>query len=106
MAIKSKDEILSSIRSKFGDDTGDDVISIIEDISDTFTDYETRIESSDAKIWENKYNENDRMWREKYTSRFFSGGGESSEDIDDKPADNEVEDNSPKTFDELFKKEG
>ena len=65
MAVKSKDELLASIKSKFGDDTSDETITLLEDISDTL---DTVKEGVD---WQKKFEDNDKMWREKYTSRFF-----------------------------------
>lgn len=65
MAVKTKDELLASIKSKFGDDTSDETIALLEDISDTL---DTTKEGAD---WKKKYEDNDKMWREKYTSRFF-----------------------------------
>lgn len=71
--VKTKDELLASIKSKFGDDTSDETIALLEDISDTL---DTK---NDGAEWKKKYEDNDKMWREKYTSRFFdspAGGNE------------------------------
>ena len=56
---------MASIKSKFGDDTSDETIALLEDISDTL---DTIKEGAD---WKKKFDDNDKMWREKYTSRFF-----------------------------------
>ena len=64
--VKTKDELMASIKSKFGDDTSDETIALLEDISDTL---DTAKEGTD---WQKKFEENDKMWREKYTSRFFN----------------------------------
>ena len=63
--VKTKDELLASIKSKFGDDTSDETISLLEDISDTLDTLK------DGVDWKKKYEDNDKMWRDKYTSRFF-----------------------------------
>ena len=63
--VRTKDELLASIKSKFGDDTSDETITLLEDISDTL---DTTKEGAE---WKKKYEENDKMWRDKYTSRFF-----------------------------------
>lgn len=97
MAIKGKDDLLSSINERFKDDTSDDVLSLIEDISDTLNDYEER--TKDATEWKTKYENNDRDWRKKYRDRFFNSSAES----DDSGAEDD-EKHSPKTFDELFSK--
>lgn len=72
MAVKTKDELLEIIKGRIGDDSSDDTISFLEDITDTLTDYEEKATNSDTEDWKTKYEENDKMWREKYRERFFS----------------------------------
>ena len=100
MAVKSKEEIMSLIKDKFGDDTSDETLAFLEDISDTFNDLETKA-SGDGEDWKAKYEQNDKEWREKYKERFFSKEPTPNQDPDPEP-----EDNSPKTFDELFDVKG
>lgn len=97
MAIKGKDDLLSSINERFKDDTSDDVLSLIEDISDTLNDYEER--TKDATEWKTKYENNDRDWRKKYRDRFFNSASQEQDNGSD-----EEERSAPKTFDELFSK--
>ena len=82
MAVKTKDELLEIIRGRIGDDTSDETISFIEDITDTLSDYEEKVTKSDGEDWKTKYEENDKMWREKYRERFFSKKVENEEDED------------------------
>ena len=91
--VKTKDEILASIKDKFKDDTSDETISFIEDISDTINDFEMKV--SDETDWKQKYEENDKQWREKYRDRFFN-----SDAVEPEPLDNEPE--KPKRFEDLF----
>lgn len=98
MAIRSKDEIITSIRSKLGDDTSDEAISLMEDVTDTFSDYETRV--ADKTDWKKKYDEMDTSWRKKYMERF---SGKSGDDIKEEQDEDVKEDGEAKTFDELFK---
>ena len=72
MAVRTKDELLEIIKGRIGDDTSDETISFIEDITDTLSDYEEKVTNSDTEDWKTKYEENDKMWREKYRERFFS----------------------------------
>lgn len=72
MAVRTKDELLEIIKERIGDDTSDETISFIEDITDTLSDYEEKATNSDTEDWKTKYEENDKMWREKYRERFFS----------------------------------
>ena len=97
MGVKNKDEILEAIKTRVGDNTDDETISFLEDVSDTLTDLETRA-SSDGEDWKSKYEENDKLWRERYTNRFFSKEPEP----DPKP-EPEPEPEVKKTFSDLFK---
>lgn len=100
--VRTREELLESIRAKFGDDTSDETLSIIEDISDTMDDYENKTNKDDVN-WREKYEENDKMWREKYRDRFFNsnpGNADTDDEVFDE-GENEV-----KTFEDLFKMEG
>lgn len=68
--VVTKDELLEKIKSKIGEDTSDESISLIEDINDTYDDLQNRV--SEAGDWKTKYEENDASWRTKYKERFFS----------------------------------
>jgi hypothetical protein len=93
MAKLSKDELIEKIKKYVGDRTDDETIEIIEDISDS-------IDSSDADEWKKKYEENDKMWRDKYISRFFEKNDEEIED-----PTNDDDDGEYKTFEDLFEEE-
>lgn len=97
MAVKTREEILEAIKSKIGEDTSDDSISLLEDITDTIDDYETRV--ADKTDWKNKYDELDTTWRRKYIERF---SGKSGEDIKNEQEGQIKDDSEPRTFDELF----
>ena len=94
--VKTKDELLASIKERFKDDTSDETISFIEDVSDTINDLETR--ASDETDWKSKYEENDKQWREKYRDRFFNSEGDGNKPLDE-------EQPKPMSFDDLFKVE-
>lgn len=97
MAVKTREELLDIIKAKVGDDTSDDAIAFIEDITDTLADYEGKIANSENEDWKTKYEENDKMWREKYRERFFS----KNVDVDE---DEEIEDDGTKqlSYEDLF----
>ena len=98
--VKTKDEILNAIKERFGEDTSDETLSLIEDVSDTLDDYETK--TNDSTDWKTKYEENDKTWRERYRDRFFSG--ETDNDNLEEPDD--IDDDTPtkRTFEDLFAK--
>lgn len=94
MAKLSKDELIEKVRKYVGDRTDDETIEIIEDISDS-------IDSSADDEWKQKYEENDKMWRDKYISRFV----EKKEDELDTPTEHEEEEKEYNSFEDLFEKE-
>ena len=96
MAIRTREEILSSVQSVFGENTSDEALALVEDITDTITDLETR--NNDSGNWKKKYEECDANWRKKYRDRFFSGNpGDDGDDPDHAPARKNY------TFESLFK---
>lgn len=94
MAKLSKDELIEKVRKYVGDRKDDDTIEIIEDISDS-------IDSSEADEWKKKYEENDKMWRDKYISRFT----EKKEDEPDTPTEHDEEEKEYNSFEDLFEEE-
>ena len=82
MAIRTREELLESIRVKIADDSSDETIQLLEDVTDTFDDLETKAKG-DGKDWKAEAERIDQEWREKYKERFFSSDAE--EDIDDEP---------------------
>jgi hypothetical protein len=107
MSVKTKDEILSSIKALLGDTISDEGIALLEDVSDTLDKSTGGSSDEDKKRieeLEKQVKDTDAMWRQKYTDRFLNpstdkGNEESDESITD---EDDKEDNSPKTFDELF----
>lgn len=98
MAVRTREEILESFRTRLGENPDDDSISFLEDVIDTLNDFETRAKG-DGTDWKNKYEENDANWRKKYTERFFSVEPEP----DPKPEPKPEPDDTPRTFSDLFK---
>lgn len=94
MARLTRDELIEKVRKYVGDRTDDETIEIIEDISDS-------IDSSDDDEWKQKFEENDKMWRDKYISRFL----EKKEDEPDTPTEHEEEEKEYNSFEDLFEEE-
>lgn len=97
MTVKTRDEIVEAVRERIGEDTSDEAISLLEDVTDTFTDYETRV--ADKTDWKTKYNELDASWRKKYMERF---SGKTGEEVKKEQEEQIKDDSEPRTFDELF----
>ena len=100
MAVKTKEEILNSIKAKIGESTEDADLALLEDLSDTLDDLNTRV--TQAGDWKTKYEENDKAWKQKYRDRFFNA--EADKEIEQKLKEDEHEKEEPKklTFDALF----
>lgn len=94
MAKLSKDELVEKVKEYIGDRTDDETIEIIEDITDS-------IDTSDADEWKRKYEENDKMWRDKYISRFFNKKEEELET----PTEHEEEEKEYNSYEDLFEEE-
>ena len=97
MAVKTKDEIMEAVKKRIGDDTSDEAISLLEDVTDTFTDYETKV--ADKTDWKTKYDELDASWRKKYMERF---SGKTVEEVKKEQEEQIKDDGESRTFDELF----
>ena len=96
MGVKTREEILAEVRARVGEQTDDETIAFLEDVTDTLSDLETKAKG-DGTDWKAKYEENDAEWRKRYTERFYS----SDPNPDTEPPKPD-ETPKPKTFDELF----
>lgn len=93
--IRSKDEIIKIISSRIGEEPTEDDISLLEDVTDTISDFENK--TADTTNWKEKYEENDKAWKKKYTERFLNN------DIKDELFDDDKDDVPEKlTYDDLF----
>ncbi len=62
---RTLEELQENFKTLLGENSSsDEAISFLEDITDSYT-------ISDVD-WEQKYHENDTMWRNKYRDRFFT----------------------------------
>ena len=68
--ILAKDEFFNAIHERIGNDTSDDGIAFIENMTDTYNDMEKRI-AGNGEDWERKYKELDESWKKRYAHRFF-----------------------------------
>ena len=94
MAVRTRDELIESLNSVFGvtadNPATDEQIQLLEDLSDTMNEY------ADNMNWKQKYLDTDADWRRRYTERFMGGGTPPPDP--EKP----TEEDTPRTFDELF----
>lgn len=99
MAVVNKDTIMERLRENFNDNDSDDVLGLLEDVTDTLNDYQSRLEENGD--WKERYEQNDREWRQKYKDRFFNNEPEPDKDPEPEP-DKDPEQATPTTFEELF----
>lgn len=92
MVLKNE-ELLAKIKELVKDNTSDAALSVLEDATDTLT-------AEGGEDWKAKYEENDKMWRDKYKERFFTTG----EEVKKEQEQNVKDDGENVTFDDLFKK--
>lgn len=100
MAVLSREDYLARIQGVIGEDTSDEAMSLIEDMTDTFDDMSTRL--SDGTDWKAKYEENDKSWRDRYKARFFSGGEDTPSGVLEEQKEDVIDDAEEKTFEDLF----
>ena len=99
MSVLSFEELRNSLKTFIGENNSDEALALIENTEDTITNYENMI--ADKTDWKQKFEENDKAWREKYKARFYSDAG--TKDNKDEPSGNKPDDNKNYTFDNLFK---
>lgn len=108
MAILSKEDFFTAIKTRVGDDVSDDAMKFIEDITDTYNSLTESGEKEDGEDWKSKYEELDKSWREKYKARFFEGSNTDSSNETTKEKAKEEQENDVKddgenvSFDDLF----
>jgi hypothetical protein len=98
MAKLSKEDFMTAVKNIVGDNTNDEAIKFVEDMSDTYNELEQS--TAGQEDYKKKYEDNDKAWREKYRSRFFSTGEEDNKDNHEKQHEDE---NDDVTIDSLFK---
>lgn len=91
MSVRTKTELIEAVNSIIGESTDDNTLQLLDDLSDTID----SMQKNENEDWHQKYIENDNAWRKRYKDRF--SGATDTEDIEDD------EDDTPLTYDKLFK---
>lgn len=96
MSVVNRDELMNKLKARIGDDTSDEAIQLLEDVSDTIADYEEKAKG-DGTDWKAESERIDKEWRERYIARFNGADG-----VEDEPL---VPKEEPKnyTYENLFK---
>ena len=113
MAIISREELVNAVTSRLGELPDDDGITLLENLSDTLNDYESRVNldfESERSAWENeradyetRLTNLDNDWRKRYTERFNQPVEAShSESFVDEVVDNSQADAEVIDYEDLF----
>ena len=104
MPVLGKEDFFKRIREQIGDDTSDESIAFLEDVTDTYNALEQS--SKDETDWKSKYEELDENWKKRYRDRFFEGNGDEPETTPhtamEKQKENVKADGEKKDFEDLF----
>ena len=98
MSVLSFEELKNSLRTFIGENNSDEALALIENTEDTITNYENI--TADKTDWKQKFEENDKAWREKYKARFYSDAD--PKEKKDEPSAENSDGNKNYTFDNLF----
>lgn len=98
MGIRTTSEIIELVKQRIGEDTSDDAISLIEDISDTLNDKDAQL----SEDWKTKYETNDAEWRQRYIDRFSGKTGDTEQPAFPDGDDGSEKTEAPKTYADLF----
>lgn len=101
MAVLNKEDFLKRLQEHIGDDTSDEAMTFIEDMTDTFNDMETKSSGQSDEQWQKKYEELDKSWRQKYKDRFFNSET-TPNDVKNDQEDDVKDDAEEKTYADLF----
>lgn len=102
MAVLNRDDFFARLHSKLAEDTSEDGIAFLEDMTDTYDDLERRA-NGDGIDWESRYHDLDESWKKRYRHRFFTGSGGNPSYPESAPDDNEYDPNRI-TINDLFSK--
>lgn len=101
MAVLSKEDFMKRVQERIGEDSSDEALSFVEDMSDTYNDMETRTNGVNEEEWQKKLDDLDASWRDKYKARFFEGQTTPQEAKEEQTEDIK-DDGESVTFDDLF----
>lgn len=104
--IRTREELLETFKTVVGEDeANDNVLTLLEDLTDTINDLESKATGTINVKETEEYKELENTWRKRYRDRFFSSV--TQPDDKDEPDDfgEHPEVNSPKHFEDLFSKE-
>ena len=88
----SKEDLIKKVSAYMGDDKGDEALSILEDISDSFEEVDVSVYEDRITTLENEKAALDEAWRARYKERFESK--DSTPSTDPEPESSELDNGS------------
>ena len=109
--VLTKEEFLANLKSRVGDDTSDEALKYLEDMTDTFNDLTKKAQGNKKtdEEWEKELKAKDEEWRIKYRERFFNSDASNGGKEDDpllSPPKEEPKPEETVTIDDLFSEKG
>ena len=81
MAVLTCEQLLEKVKTRIGESTSDDDLTLLEDITDSLG----SVQSTEQEDWKKKYEANDAEWRKKYRDRFFNSPADITDPLDPNP---------------------
>lgn len=78
--VKSKEEIIASLKSIIGEDSSDEAITLLEDVTDTLS-VDNSAVTAELEEMKQKYTDLDNEWRKRYRDRFYGDVDTSEDDV-------------------------
>lgn len=97
-----RDNFFEKVKEIVGDRTDETAIAFIEDATETYDTLTDRAEGGEVEEWKRKYEQNDKMWSERYKERFFNGKPPKYKRTETTEIDDNGEYKQNITIDELF----
>lgn len=108
--VLTKEEFLANLKSRVGEDTSDEALKYLEDMTDTFNDLTKKAlgNKKTDEEWEKELKAKDEEWRVKYRERFFNSDASISDNDDPllAPTKEEPKPEETITIDDLFSEKG
>lgn len=74
MPVLDREKFFNRVHERIGNDTSDEAISFLEDMTDTYNDLEKKSQGT-GEDWKEKYKQLDESWKAKYRHRFLNSDG-------------------------------
>lgn len=70
MAVRTKEELITSITTIFGEEPDDDRLGFLDDLADSIDDFASKSNTDEIERLKKENADLDASWRKRYTERF------------------------------------